>query len=154
MAYYLNRFFLGGEINSFQGIKSLRYRVLYILEPVFFIIAFISSIFVQISLLKSNYDNFLLLYYLSQFLLIILSTHFFKLNRVNRSYFLFILLLFSLFTFLSLYDFSLYLWLGLMYLDSDGKYETESLFGIGIVGMAVLLGVHWVILKYTGIKDE
>ena len=52
------------------------------------------------------------------------------------------------------YYFSLYLWLGLMYLDSDGKYETESLFGIGIVGMAVLLGIHWVILKYTGIKDE
>ncbi len=41
-----------------------------------------------------------------------------------------------------------------MYLDSDGKYETESLFGIGIIGMAVLLGIHWVILKYTGIKDE
>jgi len=119
MSFYINRFFLGGEINSFQGIKSIRYRALFILEPVFFILALISSIFVQNSILKSNNITYLLLFYISQFLLILLSTHFFKLNRLNRSYFLYIFMLFSLLTSLSLYRVSLYLWLFLAILFSS-----------------------------------
>ena len=52
------------------------------------------------------------------------------------------------------YYFSLYLWLGILYLNSSGNYDPENLFGAGILGMALLFGIHWLILKYTGIKDE
>lgn len=52
------------------------------------------------------------------------------------------------------YYFSLYLWLGIMYLNSEGKIDQENILSIGIVGMAVLFGVHWIILKFTGLKDE
>ena len=52
------------------------------------------------------------------------------------------------------YYFSLYLWLGIMFLNSSGNYDPENLFGAGILGMALLLGIHWLVLKYTGIKDE
>lgn len=52
------------------------------------------------------------------------------------------------------YYFSLYLWLIIMYLESEEKIDQENLFGLGIVGMAVLFAGHWLILKFTGIKDE
>ena len=52
------------------------------------------------------------------------------------------------------YYFSLYLWLALSYLSSEGKIEQDKFFAIGIVGMAVLFAVHWIILKFTGIRNE
>ncbi|MCF8379255.1 MAG: hypothetical protein K9H49_06745 [Bacteroidales bacterium] len=52
------------------------------------------------------------------------------------------------------YYFSLYLWLLIMYLDSESVIETDSIIGAGILGMAILFGLHWVILKFVGIKDE
>jgi hypothetical protein len=52
------------------------------------------------------------------------------------------------------YYFSLYWWILLMYLSSEGKIETESLIGLGILGMAVLLLIHYLIIKFTGLKNE
>jgi len=52
------------------------------------------------------------------------------------------------------YYFSLYLWLVIMYLGSEGKVDQENLFGLGILGMAILFAGHWLILKFTGIRDE
>lgn len=106
LPFYINRFFLGGEINSFHGIKYFRYRTLYIFEPVFFILTILSSILVQHNMLKDRFHNFLLLFYLIQLILII-SIYISNRNRVNRSFNLYILFIFTLFTSLSLYKIDL-----------------------------------------------
>ena len=114
-SFYINRFFLSGEIYSFHGLKHFRYRILFILEPVFFILAILSSMFVQKKILEMGLYNFLLVFYLIQVMLI-LSIYYSKLNRVSRSFSLYVLLLVSLFTSLSLYDIpiNLYIFLAVM----------------------------------------
>ncbi len=52
------------------------------------------------------------------------------------------------------YYFSLYLWLILMYFANEGKVATESLMSTGILGMALLLLIHYLIIKFTGLKNE
>lgn len=52
------------------------------------------------------------------------------------------------------YYMSLYLWLFLMYASTEKIIETESTFSVGILGMAVLLGINWFIVKLTGLKNE
>jgi peptidoglycan/LPS O-acetylase OafA/YrhL len=51
------------------------------------------------------------------------------------------------------YYISLYMWLVFMYLSDKLKWETNTLVGAGIVGMAILFLVCWVIFKIKGVKD-
>ena len=110
-SFYIKRFFLGGEINTFRGIKSLRYRLLFILEPVFLFLAIISSIAIQDDILANEYFRLLTIMYFVQLTLIIFSIIVFKRNRLNRSYTLFLLLLFTSFTSLHLHSITVYSWL-------------------------------------------
>lgn len=52
------------------------------------------------------------------------------------------------------YFISIYLWLVLMYISGEGYSDTEVLFGWGILGMAVIFLVSWVIIYFVGIPDE
>ncbi len=49
---------------------------------------------------------------------------------------------------------SLYLWLAIMYFSEKINCETHTIIGIGILGMAVIFAVCWLILNFTGIKNE
>jgi peptidoglycan/LPS O-acetylase OafA/YrhL len=52
------------------------------------------------------------------------------------------------------YFISIYLWLGIMYI-SDKKYiETEELFGVGIIGMGLILFISWGVISFIGLKNE
>ena len=52
------------------------------------------------------------------------------------------------------YYFSIYLWLALMYIADKGEYETHILFGGGILGMALILAISWVVIYFFGMKSE
>jgi peptidoglycan/LPS O-acetylase OafA/YrhL len=52
------------------------------------------------------------------------------------------------------YYISLYLWLLIMYLTDRHKAETEMMFGLGILGMAVIFGASWIYYNFRGIKNE
>jgi len=52
------------------------------------------------------------------------------------------------------YYFSIYLWLIIMFIAGEGKAENESLLAGGILGMALLLLIHYIIIKFTGLKNE
>ena len=51
------------------------------------------------------------------------------------------------------YYISLYLWLVLLYLNSNKDVNTEALLGYGIIGMAVIFGLTCVFYYFKGIKD-
>jgi hypothetical protein len=48
---------------------------------------------------------------------------------------------------------SIYLWLAVMYLSDKTKCETHSLIGAGILGMAILFCICWIIYKIRGMRD-
>jgi len=52
------------------------------------------------------------------------------------------------------YYISLYLWLAIMYFSDKFNYETHTIIGIGILGMAVVFAVCWLVINFTGIKNE
>ncbi|OGU58530.1 MAG: hypothetical protein A2X64_01415 [Ignavibacteria bacterium GWF2_33_9] len=52
------------------------------------------------------------------------------------------------------YYISLYLWLLLMYIADKGKYETDVLFGSGILGMALIFFLTWVFFYFRGLRNE
>jgi peptidoglycan/LPS O-acetylase OafA/YrhL len=52
------------------------------------------------------------------------------------------------------YYISLYLWLVLLYLNSNKDVNTEVLLGYGIIGMAVIFGLTCGFFYFKGIKDE
>jgi len=52
------------------------------------------------------------------------------------------------------YFISIYLWLVLMYIAGKGGNDNEVLFGWGILGMAVIFFISWVIIYFVGIKNE
>lgn len=52
------------------------------------------------------------------------------------------------------YFISIYLWLGIMYISDKKWFETEELFGLGIIGMALVLAVTWVLVYFIGLKNE
>ncbi len=52
------------------------------------------------------------------------------------------------------YFISIYLWLGIMYISDKGWVETEELFGIGIIGMGLILVISWGIIYMTGLRHE
>ena len=52
------------------------------------------------------------------------------------------------------YYISLYLWLAIMYFSDKLNYETHTIIGTGILGMAVVFAVCWLVINFTGIKNE
>ena len=52
------------------------------------------------------------------------------------------------------YYLSLYFWLALMYFSDKTKLETHSIIGIGIMGMAVVFAICWLIINFRGIRNE
>ncbi|OFY63782.1 MAG: hypothetical protein A2V64_04915 [Bacteroidetes bacterium RBG_13_43_22] len=52
------------------------------------------------------------------------------------------------------YYISLYLWLAIMYFSDKLDYETHTIIGTGILGMAVVFTICWLIVNFTGIKNE
>jgi|WetSurSiteA1Bulk_404760.scaffolds.fasta_scaffold00151_5 peptidoglycan/LPS O-acetylase OafA/YrhL len=52
------------------------------------------------------------------------------------------------------YYISLYLWLVIMYVSDKVKLEIHSLIGAGILGMAVVFTICWLVFNFTGIKNE
>jgi peptidoglycan/LPS O-acetylase OafA/YrhL len=52
------------------------------------------------------------------------------------------------------YYISLYLWLAIMYFSDRLDYETHTIIGAGILGMAVIFAVCWLVFNFTGVKNE
>lgn len=52
------------------------------------------------------------------------------------------------------YYISLYLWLAIMYFSDKFNYETHTIIGSGIVGMAVVFAVCWLVFNFRGIRNE
>ena len=52
------------------------------------------------------------------------------------------------------YYISLYLWLVIMYFSDRLDYETHAIIGAGILGMAVVFAVCWLVFNFTGIRNE
>jgi len=52
------------------------------------------------------------------------------------------------------YYISLYLWLALMYFSEKLNYETHTIIGAGILGMAIVLAVCWLVFNFRGIRNE
>jgi peptidoglycan/LPS O-acetylase OafA/YrhL len=52
------------------------------------------------------------------------------------------------------YFISIYLWLGIMYISDKGYIATEELFGVGIIGMGLILFISWGIISFTGLRNE
>jgi len=52
------------------------------------------------------------------------------------------------------YYISLYLWVAILFIKDRVSLDTEELLGAGILGMALCFAVCWVILNFTGIKNE
>jgi len=52
------------------------------------------------------------------------------------------------------YYISLYLWLAIMYFSDRFVLETHTIIGMGILGMAIVFAVCWLVFNFTGIKNE
>lgn len=53
----------------------------------------------------------------------------------------------------SSYYISLYWWLALSIYSENLKYETQTIIGIGIAGMAVIFFIAWIYHKINGVKN-
>ena len=52
------------------------------------------------------------------------------------------------------YYISQYLWLVMMYLSDKAGYEAHTLIGAGILGMALVFVVCWLVFNFRGVKNE
>lgn len=52
------------------------------------------------------------------------------------------------------YYISLYLWLALMYFSEKLNYEAHTIIGAGILGMAIVFAVCWLVFNFRGIRNE
>jgi peptidoglycan/LPS O-acetylase OafA/YrhL len=52
------------------------------------------------------------------------------------------------------YYISIYLWLVISYFSDRLPYETHTIIGIGIVGMAVTFALCWLYFNFRGIRNE
>jgi peptidoglycan/LPS O-acetylase OafA/YrhL len=52
------------------------------------------------------------------------------------------------------YYISLYIWLAIMYFSDKFSYETHTVIGAGILGMAVTFGICWLVINFRGIRNE
>lgn len=49
---------------------------------------------------------------------------------------------------------SFYLWLFVSYFSEDSGMDTQQIIGLGIVGMAIVFVISWVVVKLTGLRNE
>jgi peptidoglycan/LPS O-acetylase OafA/YrhL len=49
---------------------------------------------------------------------------------------------------------SLYSWLALAFFSDRLKMEIHSVIGIGIMGMALIFAICWIVLNFRGIRNE
>jgi peptidoglycan/LPS O-acetylase OafA/YrhL len=52
------------------------------------------------------------------------------------------------------YYISLYLWLVIMYISNKTSLATHTLIGAGILGMACIFAISWIIIYIRGIRNE
>lgn len=52
------------------------------------------------------------------------------------------------------YYISIYMWLAIGYFSERLDYETHTIIGAGIIGMAITFAVCWLIFNIGGIKNE
>jgi len=52
------------------------------------------------------------------------------------------------------YYISLYLWLVIMYFSDKLNYETHTIIGAGILGMAVTFAICWLVFNFRGVRNE
>jgi peptidoglycan/LPS O-acetylase OafA/YrhL len=52
------------------------------------------------------------------------------------------------------YFISIYLWLGIMYFSDKVTIPMHELFGLGIIGMAIIFAICWGVYSIIGIKNE
>jgi len=52
------------------------------------------------------------------------------------------------------YYISLYWWLAIMYFSDKLKFETHTIIGAGILGMAVIFAVCWFVYNFRGERNE
>lgn len=52
------------------------------------------------------------------------------------------------------YYVSLYMWIFLIFINDRIKFETEELIGMGVLLMALIFAITWIILNFKGIKSE
>ena len=52
------------------------------------------------------------------------------------------------------YYISIYLWLFVMYISDKIKWETHTLIGTGILGMAVIFLFSWLGVRFFGLKND
>lgn len=52
------------------------------------------------------------------------------------------------------YYISLYLWLAVMYVSDKKDYETHTLLAAGILGMAVIYALCWLVYNFRGVRNE
>lgn len=50
------------------------------------------------------------------------------------------------------YFISLYLWVAMIYIKDRVSMDTEELLGTGILGMAVIFAISWLVFHFRGIK--
>jgi peptidoglycan/LPS O-acetylase OafA/YrhL len=51
------------------------------------------------------------------------------------------------------YFISIYLWLFIMYISDKVQMEAHTLIGAGILGMAVIFLISWIVVKLIGLKN-
>lgn len=49
---------------------------------------------------------------------------------------------------------SIYLWLVIMYIADKSEMESDLLFGWGILGMALIFALSWIVIYLKGMKSE
>lgn len=49
---------------------------------------------------------------------------------------------------------SLYLWIALMYIADKKIFESDIVFGIGILGMGLVFAISYFVLRFIGLKNE
>jgi len=49
---------------------------------------------------------------------------------------------------------SLYLWLVVSYFSEDSTMDTQQIIGYGVIGMAIVFVISWVVVKLTGLRNE
>jgi peptidoglycan/LPS O-acetylase OafA/YrhL len=49
---------------------------------------------------------------------------------------------------------SLYLWLAIMYFSDRLKFESHTLIGAGILGMAIVFAICWLLFNFRGVGNE
>ena len=52
------------------------------------------------------------------------------------------------------YYISLYWWLAIMYFSDRIKFEMHTIIGAGILGMAVIFAVCWLVFNFRGVRNE